>query len=392
MPSPTKSTRSRSHGNRGIEEAWNRLIPWRIAVVAGLSCLLGAGAAVMGLPAPFLLAALMVGMALALSLRDPIKMPGSVHRIAQAMVGVIMGSYLAPGALQSVASSVLPLVSVTVATVVLSMLAAYALKLTGLISLPSAALGMAPGGSAAVVAAADEMQADARTVAFAQYLRVALVALSAPLVVYSVHPSSSSHVVVRSAIDLSVGPTSLGGTVGLAGIVIAGMWAGPRLRLPAPALIGPMLLAGLATATGLVHGFEPSGLLRDVVFTLVGLEVGLRFTRQSLVHVRRLLVPVLAATLAVSVGCAALAWWLAQLVHIPVMDAYLATTPGGINAVLAVAAATHANLPLISSVQGLRLFGVVLATPPLLRLGKWWLSRSVWDQGTRDAEARVVHR
>jgi uncharacterized membrane protein AbrB (regulator of aidB expression) len=63
--------------------------------------------------------------------------------------------------------------------------------------------------------------------------------------------------------------------------------------------------------------------------------------------------------------------------HIPLMDAYLATTPGGINAVLATAVATHADLPLISSVQSLRLFAVVLVTPPLLRLGTRMFARSI---------------
>ncbi|MFE0877193.1 AbrB family transcriptional regulator [Streptomyces smyrnaeus] len=66
--------------------------------------------------------------------------------------------------------------------------------------------------------------------------------------------------------------------------------------------------------------------------------------------------------LAMSAACAALAWLLSSLVHIPLADAYLATTPGGINAVLATAVATHANVPLISGVQSLRLVAMVLLT------------------------------
>ncbi|MEV6057610.1 AbrB family transcriptional regulator [Streptomyces sp. NPDC052107] len=40
-------------------------------------------------------------------------------------------------------------------------------------------------------------------------------------------------------------------------------------------------------------------------------------------------------------------------------DAYLATTPGGINAVLAAAVATHSDVSLMSSVQSLRLFVLI---------------------------------
>jgi membrane AbrB-like protein len=154
------------------------------------------------------------------------------------------------------------------------------------------------------------------------------------------------------------------------------MWAGRLVRIPAPTLLGPMLLTALVTFSGMAEGFAPSGILKDLVFMAVGLEVGLRFTRRSLNHVRRLFVPMLLATIAVSTACAGLAWWLASAMHIPLVDAYLATTPGGINAVLATAIAANANLPLVSSVQSLRLFAVVLVTPPLLRLGMRMFART----------------
>jgi membrane AbrB-like protein len=150
-----------------------------------------------------------------------------------------------------------------------------------------------------------------------------------------------------------------------------------------------MLLTALVTFSGVAHGFAPSGALKDLVFMAVGLEVGLRFTRRSLAHVRRLFVPMLLATVAVSLACAGLSYWLALAMHIPLVDAYLATTPGGINAVLATAVAADANLPLVSSVQSLRLFAVVLVTPPLLRLGTWMFARSIADRGL---EARMNAR
>lgn len=332
----------------------------------------GTAAEALGVPAPYLLGALLVGLVASLSLRTPPRLPLRAHQVSQALLGVLMGSYLAPGALRAVAPEVIPLLLVTLGTVVLSLVAAYALKRTGLISGRSAVLGMAPGGSAAIVAAADDVDADARTVAFAQYFRVAMVAMSAPLVVQAVRnvPGSPAPSTTGPGIDLAVGPTSPVAVVALVALAWLGARGGRRLGLPAAHLLGPMLVAGAVAMTGLVHDFEPAGALRDLVFTVVGLEVGLRFTRASVAHVRRLLVPVLVATIAVSTGCAALASCLAALLHISVVDAYLATTPGGINAVLATASATHANLPLISSVQSLRLFLVVLTTPPLLRMAE----------------------
>lgn len=51
---------------------------------------------------------------------------------------------------------------------------------TGRIDRASATLGMVAGGSAAVISTAQDHNADSRTVAFLQCLRVALVAATAP--------------------------------------------------------------------------------------------------------------------------------------------------------------------------------------------------------------------
>ncbi|MGO4430267.1 AbrB family transcriptional regulator, partial [Streptomyces sp. MCAF7] len=108
--------------------------------------------------------------------------------------------------------------------------------------------------------------------------------------------------------------------------------------------------------------------LQNIVFVLVGLDVGVRFTRQTLISVRRLLPPVLLCMAAVCLGCAGLAWVFAGLAGTPFTDAYLATTPGGINAVLATAVSSHADVALVSTVQSLRLLVVILATPLITRL------------------------
>jgi membrane AbrB-like protein len=136
-----------------------------------------------------------------------------------------------------------------------------------------------------------------------------------------------------------------------------------------------MLVAATLTVTGAATGFGPSGALRSVLFTIVGLDVGLRFTRSAVARMGRVLPLALACTVAVSVACTVLAWLLSRLVHIPLSDAYLATTPGGINAVLATAAASHADISLISSMQSLRLFSMVLLAPLIIRMMARWPDR-----------------
>ncbi|WP_063784944.1 AbrB family transcriptional regulator [Streptomyces sp. TP-A0356] len=328
-----------------------------------------------GLPAAHLLVALLTGITVALAglVRRPF--PRGANRAAQATVGALMGGYLDPAAVREVAGTIVPLAFITLATIVLCVASARLLPRMTAMSRPDAVLGMVPGGSAAIISCAEELDADSRVVAFMQYLRVGLVAASTPVVVLAVGALTHSGVLAASAdgpllperLLLVAGPQQITGVVVLAAMCALGIQVGRRLRLPAPALMGTMLITAIGVFSGAAVGFQPTGVLQDVVFTMIGLEVGLRFTPDTVRHVGRVLPHVVAVTAAVCLACAALAAALAVAIHIPFLDAYLATTPGGINAVLATAADAHSHLALISTTQSLRLFLVVFLAPPLIR-------------------------
>ena len=98
----------------------------------------------------------------------------------------------------------------------------------------------------------------------------------------------------------------------------------------------------------------------------------MRFTPDSMRAAGRALVPGLIAILGLLVGCALLAVVLAPLADVSTLDAYLATTPGGLYAVLATAVDSGANTTFVLAVQVLRLFVMLLAAPVLAR----WLVRA----------------
>jgi uncharacterized membrane protein AbrB (regulator of aidB expression) len=53
---------------------------------------------------------------------------------------------------------------------------------------------------------------------------------------------------------------------------------------------------------------------------------------------------------------------------VSLLDGYLATTPGGLYAVLPIAYGSGADTTFVLAVQGLRLLGMVLAAPVVVRL------------------------
>lgn len=348
--------------------------------LGGVAFALGEAASLIGLPAPHLLVALVVGAAAALSGAVKRQLPKPAAVASQAGIGVLMGSYVTPAALQSAGATALPMMAVTVLTIGLCLMAGALLARWGRTSLAEGALSLVPGGSAAIVAAADDLGADSRLVAFSQYLRVALVAFTAPVVATAMHPATDGSTGAGGAplwvdphriLHLSQGAHQLPGLLMLGAVCILGVRAGRRFSMPAPALLGPMVVTALFVFTGTAQGFAPDGVLRSLLFALVGLEVGLRFTWASVRSIGRLFPHVLFWTMAVCLACGGLAWAFSAALGLPLVDAYLATTPGGINAVLATAASMDANLPAISTVQSTRLLIVMLVTPPIIS----WLAR-----------------
>ena len=78
-----------------------------------------------------------------------------------------------------------------------------------------------------------------------------------------------------------------------------------RLNVPAGTLMGPMVLAGGLTLAGVDFVVPP--VVRELAFALIGLQVGLRFTIDTVRQMGRLLVPVLLGVIGLLVACFGLA-------------------------------------------------------------------------------------
>ncbi|GAU65738.1 hypothetical protein SSP35_02_01050 [Streptomyces sp. NBRC 110611] len=344
--------------------------------IVGISVAILAVSAVLerlGAPAPQLLLGLFAGAVIALRGRERRRMSQAVDQSVQAFIGVMIGAYLQISVLRDVVGAMLPLTMLTLVTTALSVGIAAMVARTGRMDRLTATLGMIAGGSVAVTSCAKDMGADSRGVAFMQYTRVAVISAAAPVVALLIaHPTAggSSAAAGWSWALVPRGDQLAGVSITLV-LAAAGMRLGRRIGLPSAALLGPMLLSAIVTALGLTHGYSPAGLFKEALLVLVGLEVGLRFDHETVQALKRMIPLVLGAIVLLSGVIGGIAVGLAPVLGVSRVDAYLATTPGGINAVLASASTSDAHLGLISSVQTLRLFLMVLLLPAL----QGWLSR-----------------
>lgn len=336
---------------------WAAMLALTFVVVAGLQWA--------GLPAAFLLGPMIAGIAMGVN-GATVRVPKAGFLGAQAVIGCLVAHAVTGSILLSVARDWPSMIGVVLLTVLTSGLVGWLMVRFGSLPGTTAAWGSSPGAASAMVAMAEEFGADPRLVAFMQYFRMVFVVFSASLVSRLLLGDGAAMpaAVPLPAVPLGGQALSLGGTLAIAA---GGAWAGVRFRVPAGALLVPMTAGAALHAGGLVDLTLPFWLL-DGAYGAVGWAVGLRFTPEVVRHAVRAVPQMLVATLAIIGLCGLSAWMLTWLLHTDPLTAYLATSPGGLDAVTIIAVGSNADVSFVLALQTLRLFIVILTGPAVAKL------------------------
>ena len=316
-----------------------------------------------GVPSGYLFAALLTGLCYALLAPGRLMLPAFGFQVGQAVTGVALGTFLQADVLTGLGSRWIPVILVSVATLAVTIGAGIMLARVSVLDRPTASLGMVAGGASGIVAMAGDLGADDRLVAFMQYLRVLIITLLTPLlvpVVFGLHAKS---------LEQDTGPvlgTLEGWALTIGASVIGSVVARP-LRIPAPPLLGPLLLTCVLVLSGAIGDTQVPELAREVAFALIGLRIGLGFDREALRRIAETAWLVAIAMLALLLACFVLGWVLELTAGVSLLDGYLATTPGGLYAVLPIAYGAGADTTFVLAVQGLRLLGMIIAAPAVVR-------------------------
>jgi membrane AbrB-like protein len=334
---------------------------WLAVPTAALTAVM----AVLDVPSPALFAGLLVATVAALVGVAPKAVPRPATTAAQAVIGVVIGVLAEPGTLAALAPQWLPVVLVTVATLAVSMAAGLLLGMRRGVSGLTGILALTAGGASGLVAISRDLGGDERVVAVVQYLRVGVVTASMPLVAALVYGASAGG--AGSARTATPAPWYLG----LALVVVcagAGVALAALLRLPAGGLLGPMVVAIALNLAGWSFGATPPELLVELAYAVIGWQAGVRFTRQSLRMVLGVLPLAAGLIVAVIAACAGLGVLLSVVTGASFLDGYLATTPGGVYAVLATAISAGSDVTFVVAVQVLRVVVMLLVAPMIARL------------------------
>lgn len=337
--------------------------PLQWALLAAVSLFIAWLLELAGLPAALLLGPMVGAILLGLT-GGAVKLPRLPYIGAQAVIGCLIANTITPSIVRDVAANAPILFGVVCAVLAASSLLGWLISRWQILPGSAGVWGSAPGGATAMVLMAEAFGADARLVAFMQYLRVVCVATFASLLArFWLHLTGAPPSIALAWFP-AIEPVGL--TTTFAFILIGG-FIGHRLKIPSGAMLVPMVTGAVLHAFGLIHFQLPEWLLA-FAYTMIGWRIGLGFTPAVLRAASKAFPRILLSIVVLIAFAFGLAWVLSLTLGIDLLTAYLATSPGGMDSIAIIAASSHVDISFVMALQTVRFFMVILVGPAIARL------------------------
>jgi membrane AbrB-like protein len=301
------------------------------------------------------------------------------------MTGVAIASTLNIVALKSLGESWWQIVVAVAITFVGAASIGYLLMRFTKLPGTTGAWGALPGAAAAMGSLAAENAGDGVLVSVMQYLRVAFVVGTGPAVTHWLMTlSPGAEVTARISVSVNNQATA-GFSENAVGVLIAivGVWLAVKTRVLAGTLLVPLVLGSCWLMAGQLTPHIPT-LLLQIAFAIIGWGIGLQFKKELARPLLESLPAMLWAIIGLMAICGLSAWLLTLLTPVSAVTAYLATSPGGLDSVAAIALGSSADMNFVTAVQTMRLFSVVLLGPSLAK----YMSRLV--HRSREADGEIM--
>lgn len=326
-----------------------RLI-WQTALMLVFGALGGALATTLHLPMPWMIGGLFSSAAVVL-LWDPeflldYKFPMGFRTAFVALIGVMIGTQVTPE-LAALAGKLPWTIAGLVVFVVCAHFGNMAIfRHLGGYDRSTAFFAGTPGGLMESILMGEGAGADIRILTAQQFLRI--------IVVISVLPMGLSLWVgepVGSAAGLQAagggGPVAAQALVLICMTAALGLWGARRIRMPASQLSGPLILAAIATVTGLLDLHLPAWLIAAAQL-VIGVSLGMRFKGTNMALLRRCAwLAVISVGYMLALG-GTLSFVLFHITGIEWLHLFISFAPGGVAEMSIVALSLAANPALVS--------------------------------------------
>lgn len=333
-----------------------------VALAIGLGVIGGVIFNWLTMPLPWMLGPMVINT-LAAVLGLQIRAPMQIRPYVVVVIGVMLGSGFSPALYDQAAAWALSFLFLGAYLAVAgAVIVPFYRRVGGLDPVTAYFSGM-PGGLYEMMAVGKEMGGDDRTIILAHASRVvvtvALVAIWFRLIAgYELGDRSQFGTPFAE-----IPPVEL---LVLAASGVAGFFLGKILRLPAPALLGPMLVSAAVHLAEFTKSPPPQELV-IVAQLLLGTMIGCRFVGSTARTIGRALLLSLGATFMMLVITFGFAFAFHDLFRQSLEQVVLAYAPGGLAEMSLVALAMQADIAYVASHHLVRITLVILFAPLVFR-------------------------
>ncbi|MEQ8326939.1 MAG: AbrB family transcriptional regulator [Parvibaculum sp.] len=294
----------------------------------------------------------------------PVALPVVFRLAMMAVLGVMLGSGFAPEILSRLGDWVVSLIGLAVYTIIATGVVALFLRKVAGYDPITAYFSAAPGGLSEMVLVGAQNGGDERIISLTHTSRILLVILALPFLMqlifgYTPGPRVNGGVPLIEAQPFDMLVLTF---CGIAGFILARL-----ARLPAAAILGPMIFSAAFHLSGLTEAKPPTELVAAAQ-VVVGTTIGCRFAGVAMKLVARTVLASVGSTIILVAGGLLFAVLLHPLTGLPTIGLFLAFAPGGVAEMSLIALALSIDAALVATHHIVRIFFIVVCTPLLFRL------------------------
>ncbi len=314
----------------------------------------------------------MVATTLAALARLDIAVPGALRTPMLAILGVLLGSGFTPEMVGELWGWLPTLLSLPAYVALVTLASTLYLRHVAGFDSRTALFAGTPGGFGEMVILGGQAGGDTRRIALVHAVRILFIVLAVPFLVRAF------------GLDLPAGPRALAATgwvdiLALLAAAAGGGWLGRLIRLPAPALLGGMLVSAAGHAAGVLEGAPPAVVIA-LAQLVIGCSIGCRFAGFRPHDVLATMAAGFGLTLVMLAASFVAALAIHAVSDAPPLLLMLALVPGGVAEMSVIALALDVDAAFVAAHHIVRIAIVVLAAP---LLGRWLAKRAKKNAGPK---------
>lgn len=340
----------------------------------GLALSLGAAGgwlfALVHSPLPWMIGSLVATVAATMLGSKNLWIPGWFRQAGLIVIGISLGLRMTPSIWQTMTDHIGLMLIATLFTVLLSLFNAWLFYKIGKVDRITAIFSNIPGGLSEMVSIGQSIGGNQQIISIFHSIRAVMIVLCIPFLISGISGNHSSTTgMLASGQQLAWLPTVL--------LVIASSLAAllaARCRVPAPYLLGPLLIAAIVSLNNPSGNANPllAGELVKAAQVMIGVSIGLGFRKEEVRQQKRFFLFAVMHALLLFAIVTAMAAGMTYLADMELATGILATAPGGI-AEMSLTAMTIGADPLL--VTAFQLFRVLFVLTLFSVGGRSWGKR-----------------